>query len=177
MKNLLFIGSLMLISSCGVLKTPCERAEKICPSYEELRVKDTIVYKDSVIFQFKTVQKDSIVIRDSFSAEQEIPCIDGAKTRIIRGGDIFDVSVKDGKVNLKVNLQGTTSRFSSKIEEKELAIKNLQKQVSSKEKIETRPPIVRVQQYIPWWVKVLAWIGAGSLILLLIYLIIKKPAF
>lgn len=176
MGRIILIALAITLVSCGLTKTPCERANKICPGRDSIHVKDSIVYRDSINYKIVVKEKDSVVVRDSFSAEQEIPCVDGAKARIIRGGDVFDVSVKNGKVNLKVNLQGTTSRFSSKIEEKNAFIFRLQNQLKLKNKTKTLPPVVSVLTHVPWWVRVLAWIGGISLLIFAGKYLISKLA-
>jgi hypothetical protein len=161
---------------CGVRKTPCQRAQKICPSHDSIAIKDSIRIKDSISVKTVLNIKDSVVIKDSLVVQQSLPCVDGAKTRIVRGGDVFDVSVKNGMIDLKVNLQGSVSRFSSKIKEQETTIKNLTYKLSTKEKVKTLPPIVRVITHTPWWMKALAFIGGVSIFLFLGKMAINKLA-
>jgi hypothetical protein len=163
MKNIIMIlVAIAFLSSCATQRR-CDK--KFPPSTRDsVVIKDSIVIKekDSVVISYH----DSTIIKEGVSGEDSIPCNENVKTKIVRGGDTFIIEVKDGKINFKYNLEGTISRF-SKTEVDRSKIKETTKEKSKAEVHEKT--IVRVQQYIPLWVKILAWIGA----LAILYVIVK----
>lgn len=152
-----YIFILLLLSSC-VTKKACETK---FPA--ETRIKDSIVVRDSIVIKdsIRIQTKDSIVIVESASGTDSMPCNENSKTTIKRNGDVFTIKVKNGKVYFDYDLKGTTSRFQEVISEKDREIKNMSTGISKS--AETKVVVSEVK-YIPWWVKVLAWIGAISIL-------------
>lgn len=152
-----YIFILLLLSSC-VTKQACEK--KFPP---ETRIKDSIVVKDSLVIKDSIVikTKDSIVIVEGVSGSDSIPCNENSKTTVRRNGDVFTIKVRNGKVYFDYDLKGTTSRFQELITQKDFEINKLS--VMQKNSEETKV-VVSTVTYIPWWVKVLAWIGGISIV-------------
>ncbi len=153
---------LFIVFGCSSQKK-CERAAKLCPTHEQIVTKDSTVYNYKDSFRIVIKEKDSVVVRDSFYAEHEMPCQEGLTSKIVRGGDVFTVSVKDGKVKLAVSLKGTESRYQSTIKEKDRVISELKQDISLKKESKTIT-VVSVVTHVPWWAKVLSVLGGISLI-------------
>ena len=163
----------ILLSSCVTQK----RCDDKFPPQEKFNIRDSVAIRDSLRIRdsVNIVTKDSIVIKEGISGKDSIPCTENAKTTIKRGGDIFNVWVRNGKVYFDYNLEGTVSRFSKEI--KYLKQENLSLRESKSSNIEDKKEVVtKTETYIPWWVKVLAWIGAAALVWTLVKLLIQKLA-
>jgi hypothetical protein len=163
----------IIFSSCVTQK----KCEQKFPTQEITNIRDSVAIRDSVNIRdsINIVSKDSIVIKEGISGKDSIPCTENAKTTIKRGGDVFNVWVKNGKVYFDYNLEGTTSRFNTTIQVLKQEIALLKESKSSN--VETKTEVVtKTETYIPWWVKVLAWIGAGALVWTLVKLLIQKLA-
>jgi len=165
MRSVIFILMVVFASSC-VTKQACERK---FPAQS----KDSTVIKDS--FVIKIIIKDSVAIRDSIvihegaSGKDSVPCNENSKTVIKRGGDEFVIQVRNGKVYFSYDLKATTERYQSIIREKDKEIEQAKSNVQVKEKVIT---VTKEVLYIPWWVKILAWIGAIAMVVLLVRLLI-----
>lgn len=161
------LAAIAFLSSC-VTQSRCDK--KFHPSTRDsVVIKDSIVIKekDSVVISYH----DSTIVTEGATGQDSIPCNENTKTKIVRGGDTFIIEVKDGKVHFKYDLKGTISRYSKK----EVDRSQIKETTKDKSKAEFHEKtIVRVQQYIPLWVKVLAWIGAATLFYIIVKLSSKK---
>ena len=168
MRNIIMIlAAIAFLSSCATQKR-CDR--RFPPSTRDsVVIKDSIVIKekDSVVISYH----DSTIVTEGVAGQDSIPCNENSKTKIVRGGDTFIIEVKDGKVHLKYDLKGTISRYSKK----EVDRSQVKETTKDKSKAEFHEKtIVRVQQYIPLWVKILAWIGAIASLYIIVKLSSKK---
>ena len=161
------LAAIAFLSSC-VTQKRCDK--KFPPS-----TRDSIVIKDSVVIKEKDSvvisYHDSTIITEGISGEDSLPCSENTTTKIVRGGDTFIIKVKDGKVHFKYDLKGTISRFSKKGIDRSSVKETTEK--SSKAEVHEKT-IVRVQQYIPLWVKILAYIGAATILFIIIKLSSKR---
>lgn len=168
MRNLIFLLiSVGILSSCGVGKSLCPK-----PSIRDsVRVRDSVVIHDSTVIKVKT--KDSIVVIEEVRGVDSLDATKDSKTTIRRGGDVFKVEVKEGKIYLSYFLQGTINKFNSVIEERDRQIKELKERESTQ-----KTEILKVieKEVIPWYVKYM--IGYSVLITIgLIGKIILKGTF
>jgi hypothetical protein len=165
MKFVLVLFSLLLLGSC-VTQQNCNK--KFPPASN---IKDSVVVRDSFVIKtiVKETIKDSIRIKDStvvvqgVSGEDSIPCNENSTTIIRRGEDVFRIQIKEGKVFLSYDLKGTQSRYQSIIQNKDKeykeAIESFKATSVNASHSEVKVVVSEIS-YIPWWVKILAWIGA-----------------
>jgi len=159
--SILFV--LLILPGC-ITKKACER--KFPPSEtisDSIVIRDSIVIKDSTVIRYE--KKDSIVIKESASGKDSVPCNENTKQVIKRGGDTFIVEVKNGKVYFSYDLAGTISRYQS-IKEENLQSKTSvrdSKQSNSHSEVKV---VVSTVEYIPWWARACIFITIGLLIYL-----------
>jgi len=166
---LLFI--MLALTSC-VTQDKCQR--KFPPS---VTTKDSIVFKDSIRIKdsvsIRVEKKDSIVIVQGISGKDSMPCNENGKTTIRRGGDVFTITTKNGKVYFDYDLKGTESRYQFMLNEQSRVINELKLSQQYAGHSETKV-VVSVVEHIPWWAQACCWIVVAIAILYAIrYLILK----
>lgn len=176
---LLALFTVSLLASC-VTQSACDK--KFPPTTSK---KDSTVIHDSVVVKIKDsvniVTKDSTVIVEKVSGKDSIPCNENSKQTIRRGKDVFNISVKNGKVYFDYNLEGTVSHYNSIIQYQAHAIDSMSN-LSVTHVQETT--IVKAPPALPWWkawlIKIwdvleliLALLGAFCVIRFVVKLVIK----
>jgi hypothetical protein len=157
MKNLMMILVVVILGGCATQK-PIKESVKIVE-----RDSTIYTYKDSITY--KTVKKDSTIFREGLVISKQIPCTDNKSYLFVRNGDEIQLTIKNGVAQIDVNLKGTESKYTSVINELSSSLSSTKYQLAQKEKSETKV-VVSVITHIPWYWKLLGWIGIFYLVVL-----------
>jgi hypothetical protein len=150
MKNLMMILVVVILGGC-VTQKPIKESVKIVE-----RDSTIYTYKDSITY--KTVKKDSTIFREGLVISKQIPCTDNKSYLFVRNGDEIQLTIKNGVAQIDVNLKGTESKYTSVINELSSSLSSTKYKLAQKEKSETKV-VVSVITHIPWYWKLLGWIG------------------
>lgn len=147
-----------------------------CSSQKPLLAEQSVQEKDSIWVEKKVIVRDTVFITDTAQVVERIS-VPVFKERLNSSEkDFKPILKKQGNATLKIERKWGQLEFTAECDSLQIAAElndTYTDKHQTKEKTITITKIEK-ERYVPWWVKILAYVGAGSLSLLAIKTILRS---